>query len=487
MGSEAIFLESRVPWTKGVFFLGCFERRVTLYSQQVRALNLVDAILETREILPPHGGRVAVIGGGASGLTTAAAFARSGLDLAHIDLYERTHDLMHLQRECRDRYLHPRLYDWPRDGSTERDAKLPIMTWTAGSAKEVAAQLWAGFEEYAGASSKKVQVHTGQYVSGLKVQGASRNFFKIEGIGDANNPYDVVVLCIGFGYEIGIDKPGAPSYWDRFPIAGAILAPPSGTDNHKIFISGNGDGGLADLVLSAFVHMSHQDLHEFVLKYLDTSAMDDVRRLLLEVEEFAWKDKAFDVFEEYKQRVEPLLLGNSALMEATRKKLRADAEIWFHVAGQHLFKRESSILNRLLAYLAILADKTSTREAMIHLCRNALEVPRDDGKIEIEGNEPFVARYTFRRYGPDKEKNLRPFIDLADRMRKRDPAKADCYPQTPELSESAWRRFKHRFYENRRFYVPHGKYDHKRVAELAAKLAFSFDKVDTYEKTKKLM
>src|SRR4051812_22985271 len=36
------FLE--VPGSPGLFVHGCFARRVTVYSQQVRALNLVDAL-----------------------------------------------------------------------------------------------------------------------------------------------------------------------------------------------------------------------------------------------------------------------------------------------------------------------------------------------------------------------------------------------------------------------------------------------------------
>jgi hypothetical protein len=48
MTAKAIIEATLVPGTKSVFFLGCFEKRVTLYAQQVRALNLVDAILESQ-------------------------------------------------------------------------------------------------------------------------------------------------------------------------------------------------------------------------------------------------------------------------------------------------------------------------------------------------------------------------------------------------------------------------------------------------------
>jgi hypothetical protein len=68
-----VIAEARVPETK-IFFLGFFESRVTVLSQQRRALNLVDAIIASAEIVRPNG-RVAIVGGGVSGMTAAAAFA----------------------------------------------------------------------------------------------------------------------------------------------------------------------------------------------------------------------------------------------------------------------------------------------------------------------------------------------------------------------------------------------------------------------------
>jgi hypothetical protein len=66
MTHPAIFESARVPNTN-VFFLGCFETRVTVLSQQVRALNLVDAILDEGTVR--QSGKVAIVGGGISGVT----------------------------------------------------------------------------------------------------------------------------------------------------------------------------------------------------------------------------------------------------------------------------------------------------------------------------------------------------------------------------------------------------------------------------------
>lgn len=40
MTAAEVITAAHVPDTHSVFFLGCFDTRVTLYSQQVRALNL---------------------------------------------------------------------------------------------------------------------------------------------------------------------------------------------------------------------------------------------------------------------------------------------------------------------------------------------------------------------------------------------------------------------------------------------------------------
>jgi NADH dehydrogenase FAD-containing subunit len=93
---EAVIREARVPSTS-VFFLGCIASRVTLLSQQRRALNLVDAILATDFVRTD--GRVAIVGAGAAGVTAAAAFAVAAPELKQIDLFEKCDGPLHLQQE----------------------------------------------------------------------------------------------------------------------------------------------------------------------------------------------------------------------------------------------------------------------------------------------------------------------------------------------------------------------------------------------------
>ncbi|WP_144155230.1 hypothetical protein [Paraburkholderia sp. BCC1885] len=487
MTTSDILRESRVPGTGAVFLLGCFDKRVTLYSQQVRALNLVDAVLSNcKELLSPRG-RVAVIGGGAGGMTAAAAFARSGNALEAIHLYERKPDLLHLQSGCRDRYLHPRLYDWPRPGSTERDANLPIMTWTAGPADSVAVALKEGFR-----ACRKFELETRLDCTVTKICPLAAGYaVEIDGeIPQRQKPYDVVLLCVGFGYEIGTEARQATSYWDPFPILGPVRA---SDRSHRIFISGNGDGGLADLILSAFVHMTHEGLHDFVLRHLSGPETENIRVLLLEIDRQAWNDGDIDLLAQYRRLVVPLMLRNKALMRETAQKLRSDTEIWFHTKDLYVFKRESSILNRFLALLAAVADESYFGGKRIHLLSNVPAQSLPDGTVKIGNQEPFVARFRFQRFGPDLKDNFNPFTnfkifhDFVHAAPGIQAPKVSAYPLTPDLNLSAWTRFKYPDYERRRHYPTHGKYDESTVGEIARQIHFAYDVPSTYFRMERLL
>ena len=58
------------PTCSSIHLLGPFAKRLTVYSQQIRAVNLVDAIQWYRR--PLAAARVAVVGAGVAGLTAAA-------------------------------------------------------------------------------------------------------------------------------------------------------------------------------------------------------------------------------------------------------------------------------------------------------------------------------------------------------------------------------------------------------------------------------
>ncbi|HEX8434030.1 FAD-dependent oxidoreductase, partial [Archangium sp.] len=137
----------------GVYVLGCFERRITLYTQQVRALNLVHSLF-TEERLKP-GSKLAVIGGGAAGLTAAAGAATRG---ARVTVFEQASDLLPMFRNNRQRWLHPHLYDWPEEGSEEEQANLPVLDWQADLAGNVAERILTQWQPLA--QQYGIEVHT---------------------------------------------------------------------------------------------------------------------------------------------------------------------------------------------------------------------------------------------------------------------------------------------------------------------------------------
>src|SRR5688500_9311081 len=110
-------VQCRAPGWPGVYVLGCFEKAVSIYLQQVRALNLVWTLNHAGTVGP--GARIAVVGGGFAGLTFAVAAARLG---ASVWLYERQPTLLTYQRDNHTRHLHPHIHEWPREGAQRDEA-----------------------------------------------------------------------------------------------------------------------------------------------------------------------------------------------------------------------------------------------------------------------------------------------------------------------------------------------------------------------------
>src|SRR5262245_10695760 len=120
---------------KHAYVLGSFASRVTIYSQQVRALNLIDAIFDqNEEHLLPEQTRILIVGAGVAGLTAAAAAARRG---AEVVLLEKEADVLTIQRHNTQRYLHPHIVEWPNAGWEIDQANLPVLSWSANTTKVV--------------------------------------------------------------------------------------------------------------------------------------------------------------------------------------------------------------------------------------------------------------------------------------------------------------------------------------------------------------
>jgi hypothetical protein len=103
---ETILGNYRLP-DHPLYLIGIFDRGVTVYSQQIRALNLIWALVEQgilacklKEDAPDPDRRrasIAIIGGGFAGLTAAAALIKKGVD-ADITIFEHCDTLLRQDR-----------------------------------------------------------------------------------------------------------------------------------------------------------------------------------------------------------------------------------------------------------------------------------------------------------------------------------------------------------------------------------------------------
>ena len=177
---------------EGLYVVGCFEKRVTLLSQQVRALNLVHSL--RIEGLLAEGSSIVVIGGGVAGLTAAAGAARLGCE---VTLLERGEAPLDLFRGNHTRWLHPHLYDWPKAEAYGVEAGLPLLDWRAGLAEDVVRQMPAGWDTLP--ERDHIKVFTGVDITDLGSGSPRRLTWNAQG--HKTEKFALVILAVGFGLE----------------------------------------------------------------------------------------------------------------------------------------------------------------------------------------------------------------------------------------------------------------------------------------------
>ena len=226
-----------------LFLLGSFEKGLTIYNQQVRALNLAWAMVEASATESLN--RVAVIGGGIAGLTAAAGLLKKGVK--HVSVFEKHAALCPLQQGSDARWVHPRIYEWPNDGSTLPTAALPLLNWNAGRASDVVVEILKEWKSLKQSLSVQQEVDTHINVRHLRV---SRKM-EIEWVGQklaggpetpsvgTKEPFDSIILAVGFGVE----RDAKIGYWRNESLGQPALEP-----GRKCYlVSGHGDGALVDL------------------------------------------------------------------------------------------------------------------------------------------------------------------------------------------------------------------------------------------------
>jgi hypothetical protein len=265
LGTDS-FLDEMKAGLEGAFVLGCFNRYITVYSQQVRAINLVVALMEKHGTMADM--RVAIVGAGFAGVTAAAHMLEK--TNAEVAVFEAAPRPLWLQDDCRERWLHPGLYDWPLPGSLEPRTYLPVMNWRAGRTRDVVAQVREQWDDVRN-RKPNLTCYFDTVVSAVERAAKGRLRLILQPAGDAGE-YDIVIVAVGFGVENG--GLARPSYWND--VDGLVRA------HGNVLVAGFGDGALADLLRLCLPDYRQDRLIELVREVpeVDCAAIVEKERAL---------------------------------------------------------------------------------------------------------------------------------------------------------------------------------------------------------------
>ncbi|MBR0749141.1 FAD-dependent oxidoreductase [Bradyrhizobium japonicum] len=355
-------VESSYRVSPALYVIGSLERGVTIYSQQVRAHNLVWALAELHRGGVRKLGRVAIVGGGIAGLTTAACLLSLLAEdkEVSIDLFEQSWDLCPLQQGADVRWVHPHIYNWPRVGSRAPGASLPVLDWAEGRASDVARTVMREFGKFHAAFAKRhnsISIYLGlrhfriddkkQEISWIAHRTSRADeFFHLAQPEGTSAKFDTIILATGFGTETPVSGFALESYWRNEQLG----QPPLDGVQRRFLVSGFGDGALVDLCRLT-VERFRQDTILYELFETDLEAVEAYYAAAIDQ-----IGSTANVFELFKQSEEAMLLRAK---ERLRNRLRKDTQVTLHLRGRkneattfpYIFGPYNSFLHRLLIYL----------------------------------------------------------------------------------------------------------------------------------------
>ena len=382
----------------GVYVLGCIDRRVTVYSQQVRALNLAAALRATERVNP--GDPVVIVGAGAAGLTCAAGLRRLGIEVIVLEARDQ---ILPLFRGRSRRWLHPGVYDWPLTGWNRDRAGLPLMDWGHGLVDSVRSEMEAQWKQTI--EQGKVAVHPGVRLVQLGAALDAPRTVTWSPTGAQRTP--TVILAVGFGLE-PTELPTEKRYWEGDDLDAAQVD----GKQRRWLVSGCGDGALTDLLRLCIEGFRHD---EMLRDYARDPRMREVRDEIRRIENSATiQNDPVKVHDAYRALAAPWVV------EAMQKLPRPNTEVWLNAPTAEFLTRGASALNRFLAgqlYRAKMFDFVQSRVQSAVPDGDRVVVRFEDGNSEVF--DRVVRRYgptsALARYFPVIAKAIEP-----DRIHRRD-------------------------------------------------------------------
>ncbi|MDW9636049.1 hypothetical protein GYB73_08655 [Sinorhizobium meliloti] len=406
---------STLPGSDGLYFLGTFERRITFYSQQVRAFRLVRALHE-RGILKSND-TIAVVGGGAAGVTCALALGLLDYD---VSLYDPADEVLQLQ-SASPRLLHPHIYEWPALGSLDKSAGLPFLDWDLDTGKPIAERLAAEFHSHNALLPKLIWKKRSR-LEKLEKSGAE---WRLAFTDSTTKIVQKVFLAIGFGEEKTAGAADTYDYWKERGVgttAVEVSAPAS------YLVSGNGDGALTDilnLVIKGFEHVS------FTEKFLGYFNQDTLRTSVLKAYEGLAAEANLepifekDVLKTFRER---------GILDRLAPQLRTDRLLTINSSGHLLSVGRAAQLNQTMVFAVLHA----AQQAGVIVRRSSGQitdvVKRADGLEPVGlmlGGVPLAERFkhVILRHGPNKPERYLPAGDQFDEFEKVSKARFDAKPE----------------------------------------------------------
>ena len=305
---------------ENIFQLGCFSQRATIASQQQRALNLAWALSENDML---ENKKVAIIGAGFSGVMFAAAL-KVMTKQCDFHLFDRSGQILFLQRGNATRFIQPYIYDWP--GGTSRYPKtfFPYLNWDSGSAGEIVVEVERQWKRLGIDVEKReaFRIHSGE---------TPVVEWKLDELKTEKEEFDFVVLAVGFGIELRHLDGLATSYWNNDSLNQSHLGKNTPA---KVLVSGYGDGALIDAIRATIKDFNHAT---FTFELLDESKElyeDFANKAKTAADQgLSWRSLEFDAKLIAKVR--------SLLRDDTIVKLNCDEDKWFS-------SKKSAYINRVM-------------------------------------------------------------------------------------------------------------------------------------------
>jgi hypothetical protein len=410
---------SSLPGSEGLYFIGACERRITFYSQQVRAFRLIRALHEGNFL--KNDDVIAVVGAGAAGVTSALAL---GLLDYQVTLYDPAVEVLQLQ-SASPRLLHPHIYEWPELGSLEKRAGLPFLDWQLDTGKPIVKQLAEEFHSYKAKLPKLIWKQCTQLKKLEKVGTEWRLTF-------ANGDTKIVqkvFLAMGFGDERTVGAADIYDYWkERGVGTAAVEAKAPAT----YLVSGNGDGALTDILSLLIDDFEHVPFTETFLRYFN---QDILRTTVLKAYENLEPEADLEpVFE--KEVLATFAERN--ILDRLVPKLRTDRILTINSSGPLLSAGRAAQLNQVMVFAVLQAAR-----------KKKVVVRRSSGKITdvirqadglkavgiVLGGTPVSERFNhvILRHGPNKEGRYHPAKEQFDEYQK---VCTERFTAQPELLSS---------------------------------------------------